>query len=348
MVSRSARTTILYVAIIAVTLCSLILVKLVPAHAAVSVTAVVLGICGNNEIEPLEQCDGTDLHSQTCGSLGYATGTLTCSASCSFNITQCINTNNGGGGGYTPPPPVDNAVILKGRAYPGATVTLLRNNDIFSTALADANARFELNVVNAPSGVYNLGIIATDSSGLRSTISNVLVYIASTGNTLVNGIFVSPTITVNKSEVKSGESILISGQSAPNADVFIVISSNRDFVVNAKAGDNGTWSYLFNTMNLVPGGYQVKALAELGNDRSPYSVPVSFIIGDKTIPTDPLNRCNGIADVDHNCRVDLVDYSIVAYWYDRPRPPANVDLNKDGIVSLPDFSILAYYWTGSI
>jgi hypothetical protein len=41
-----------------------------------------------------------------------------------------------------------------------------------------------------------------------------------------------------------------------------------------------------------------------------------------------------------------VDFSVVAYWYKRTGPPANVDLNKDGRVDLIDFSIMAYNWTG--
>jgi hypothetical protein len=44
--------------------------------------------------------------------------------------------------------------------------------------------------------------------------------------------------------------------------------------------------------------------------------------------------------------VNLVDFSILAYWYLKPNPDPKVDLNSDGIVDLVDFSILAYYWTG--
>jgi hypothetical protein len=45
-------------------------------------------------------------------------------------------------------------------------------------------------------------------------------------------------------------------------------------------------------------------------------------------------------------RVNLVDFSIAAYWYKRSSPPASVDLNGDGKVDLVDFSIMAFYWTG--
>jgi hypothetical protein len=41
-----------------------------------------------------------------------------------------------------------------------------------------------------------------------------------------------------------------------------------------------------------------------------------------------------------------VDFSIMAYWYKRPNPPASVDLNGDSKIDLVDFSILAFNWTG--
>jgi hypothetical protein len=60
------------------------------AYADVKVHATVLGICGNGLIEPQEQCDGTALDGGSCASLGYATGTVSCSASCAFDVSECI------------------------------------------------------------------------------------------------------------------------------------------------------------------------------------------------------------------------------------------------------------------
>ncbi len=51
-------------------------------------------------------------------------------------------------------------------------------------------------------------------------------------------------------------------------------------------------------------------------------------------------------DVNKDNRVNLVDFSIAAYWYRRLSPPASVDINGDGRVDLIDFSIMAFYWTG--
>jgi len=52
-------------------------------------------------------------------------------------------------------------------------------------------------------------------------------------------------------------------------------------------------------------------------------------------------------DVNGDGKVNLADFSILAYWYKRPltdAAKAQVDLNNDGKITLADFSILAYYW----
>ena len=49
----------------------------------------VLPVCGNNIKEAGEECDGTDLAGETCVSLGYASGTLSCK-DCKFDTSNCI------------------------------------------------------------------------------------------------------------------------------------------------------------------------------------------------------------------------------------------------------------------
>lgn len=45
--------------------------------------------CGNGIAEKGEECDGTDLRGSACGDEGFYGGTLSCTASCSFDTTQC-------------------------------------------------------------------------------------------------------------------------------------------------------------------------------------------------------------------------------------------------------------------
>ncbi len=67
---------------------------------------VVTSLCGNGTIDAGEQCDSVNLGGSSCASLGYNTGTLSCSASCAY--TGCSTSVTGGGGGaggiiVTPP-----------------------------------------------------------------------------------------------------------------------------------------------------------------------------------------------------------------------------------------------------
>ncbi len=45
--------------------------------------------CGNNQVELDEECDGNDLGGQTCVSLGYLGGNLSCNPDCTFNTNNC-------------------------------------------------------------------------------------------------------------------------------------------------------------------------------------------------------------------------------------------------------------------
>src|SRR5690606_10680389 len=54
--------------------------------------------CGNGYVEPPdESCDGDDLAGESCMTLGFVGGTLTCTESCTFNATGCSNQVCGNG-----------------------------------------------------------------------------------------------------------------------------------------------------------------------------------------------------------------------------------------------------------
>lgn len=51
-----------------------------------------------------------------------------------------------------------------------------------------------------------------------------------------------------------------------------------------------------------------------------------------------------IADLNCDTAVNLIDFSILIYWFDRSDPPRHVDLRKDGKIDIRDFSVMAFYW----
>lgn len=46
--------------------------------------------CPNGSVHPDEDCDGADLNDQTCLSLGFTGGVLSCAADCTFDTSQCM------------------------------------------------------------------------------------------------------------------------------------------------------------------------------------------------------------------------------------------------------------------
>jgi cysteine-rich repeat protein len=49
--------------------------------------------CGNGTIAPPEDCDGDDLAGQTCATLGYEGGPLSCASNCAFDTSECISSS---------------------------------------------------------------------------------------------------------------------------------------------------------------------------------------------------------------------------------------------------------------
>ncbi len=339
-----------YLLIIFFVFCFLFLVSNIFAQ-SVNVKANAPG-CGNNIKENGEQCDGSDLGGASCQSLGYAGGTLTCNSNCIFNTSNCYTfTGGGGGGGGSGAPPTYGNVIFSGRAYPRSEITILSDGQIKATTRADENANFYITLTGLSPGNYIFSIYSEDNEGRRSSLLTFPVSLTAGATVQIGGIFIPPTIDVDKIEVRRGDNIKIFGQSVPKADILVVISSEEEFFGKTIADSQGMYLYNFDTSLIDYGTHYAKSKASLGNVAvSGFSQVVSFKVGTRNILEKP-TKCPIKADLNNDCRVNLIDFSIVAYWYRRPlslqfKKIEAEDLNGDGKVDLIDFSIMAYYWTG--
>ena len=168
----------------------------------------------------------------------------------------------------------------------------------------------------------------------------------------VSGIFIAPTIAVDKSEVKRGDNIAIFGQSAPQADIVISVNSEEEFFGKTISDKDGVYLYNFDSSFVDYGTHFTKSKASIGNQAiSSFSNTISFKVGTKNVAAGPPSKCPAKADLNNDCRVNLIDFSIAAYWYKRPlsvlfAATEKEKLNGDGKVDLVDFSIMAFYWTG--
>ncbi|OGZ08018.1 MAG: hypothetical protein A3C93_00505 [Candidatus Lloydbacteria bacterium RIFCSPHIGHO2_02_FULL_54_17] len=71
-------------------------------------------------------------------------------------------------------------------------------------------------------------------------------------------------------------------------------------------------------------------------------LPPVVVIPPITVP--PSGICHTIADLNCDGYVDIIDFSIMYYWFERTNIPTRVDLRQDGRVDLADFSVMAAYW----
>ncbi|MFA6585589.1 MAG: hypothetical protein WCS86_00280 [Candidatus Paceibacterota bacterium] len=256
----------------------------------------------------------------------------------------------GGGGGGGVPPPAQTGVIFSGRAYPLSKVSFLKDGQLALSTIAGPDSNFTGSLTNLSAGNYNFSVYGEDKNGLRSTPFSFQVFVTSGATTNISGIFIAPTIAVDKSEVKKGDNIAIFGQSAPSSEIVISINSAQEFFNSAASDNNGIYLHNFDTSVLELGNHSTKSKALKNGEISSFSNIVGFIVGTKNIlakAPEKSDKC----DLNEDGRCNLVDFSIAAFWYKKPlseefKLREKKHLNGDGKVDLVDFSIMAFYWTG--
>ena len=252
----------------------------------------------------------------------------------------------------SPPGPVPNindAAIFQGIAYRGSVISVLKNGVVIASLPANPDGTFDLHVQNISPGTYSFGIRAEDKDHLTSKLLIFTVYVSSGIATTISGILIPPTITSDKVEVKKGEMITFTGSGASNSEIRLSFASKVELLRKTTVNASGTWSYNLDTSLLDLGDYDAKARLLRTDNLSLYSDPLPFRIGDTTrLRTKPsaLSGFRKRCDLNDDNRVNLLDFSIMAFWYKRLGFPAKVDLNTDNNINLTDLSILAYCWTG--
>ncbi|MDD4902018.1 MAG: hypothetical protein PHE24_02675 [Patescibacteria group bacterium] len=322
--------------------------------------------CGDLHKQQAEECDNLDFGGADCKSFGYTTGTLHCTPNCRLDLSNCsvvgnqepqpgqLPTTGGGGGGSsggtsgfvpgTKTPPDQTLVVINGNGYPNREVRVLIDGNVAGIVRADSKGDFHFQSGDTTPGVSSFGLWTDDERGLKSTLLTLTFRVASKSITTIENVYLSPTIDVNKNQVNKGESIKIFGKSSPTVNIAVHVNSDLERVSTTTSGAEGDWSLVFNTAPLTEDFHTAKALIHLNSPtgviESNFSRSVSFYVG-KNVPEK--GKC-GIADLNCDNAVNLVDFSILLYNWDTSDQTA--DINKDGKVGLADFSIMMYYWTG--
>lgn len=254
----------------------------------------------------------------------------------------------GGGGGGAVPALVINpitSVSFSGRAYPSTTVKLLRDGELVASTISGKNADFQVTLQGLTPGNHLFSIYSEDAENRRSVVLPFNLFVAQGALIQLTGIFIPPTVGLNKTVFLPSEVINLFGQTVPQSQVSIVVHSNEELFFNTDSNSNGQYFYSFDASLLEVGQHDLKARSSSNDEVSDFSSTLNFRIG-TTTEQEVIEKK---ADFDGDGRINLIDFSIAAFWYKKTvtsEVSKAVDLNTDGAINLIDFSIMAYYWTG--
>lgn len=313
--------------------------------------------CGNSYKETVEGCDGGDFGGQTCITFGFTGGNLVCSGACHISTANCTAPDQeggvpgGGSGGGNPASgflpgsgdELGTKVVMEGKSYANSDVHILLDGVVIGIVTSDAKADFYFETSEVTAGVASFGFWSEDKDGLKSTLLTLTFRIISGAVTTITGVYIAPTIEVDKKSVIQGENVTIYGQTVPETEVHVHIHSEEKFIEQTHSEDSGSWQLVFDTDPLDEDFHIAKALFQIEADgniiKSGFSKSVSFHVG----------RIGGEAacpdaDLNKDSSVNLTDFSILLFYWQTD--DACADQNQNGVVDLIDFSIMMFYWTG--
>jgi hypothetical protein len=232
-------------------------------------------------------------------------------------------------------------VTVRGKAYPGATITILKDGTVERVVEASGSADFSFTLSEQTPGITTLGFWALDRAGRRSITYSATFQVVQNAVTTLSGILIPPTLAAVPEKVAPGATVSFEGSAVPSAQVRTYIDA-LEKPEETTAATNGEWKISYDTKDLgseafhaVKANYTDPTTPAL---KSGYSQNTSFYVGLR----DDVS-VGGQGDLNGDGKVNLTDFSILLFNWNGAGGIA--DLNKDGTVSLPDFSILLFYWT---
>lgn len=235
----------------------------------------------------------------------------------------------------------DTVVSISGRAYPGATITVLRDGEIERVLEADSAANFNFTLSELTPGITTLGFWALDGAGRRSITYAATFQVVQNAVTNLSGVLIPPTLQVVPEKVPAGSTAAFKGSALPSTNVRAFIDDNEK-PEETLVANNGEWEIAYNTTGLSNEAFHTVKANYIDTDnpelKSGYSLVTNFYVGNRDVNTGLT------ADLNFDGFVNLTDFSILLFNWNTQSTLA--DINKDGMVSLPDFSIMLFYWTG--
>lgn len=268
----------------------------------------------------------------------------------SITTTPVVPPGGGGGGGGGGSNNVDTGIIFSGWAYPSSEVRLLKDGQIIASTVAGPDAQFSIEAVDLNSGNHTFVVMGIDSVGITSQQYSFPITLTNGVTATISGVFLAPTLGVDKKQVRQGDNIGIFGRTIPEGDVVIGVASEVETFRTVPSDGNGAFFYAMDTSFLEIGDHETRAKSAKDGIISEFGRTVHFVVDNENILNDTVG-CAQKGDLNNDCRVNLIDFSIAGFWYNKQLTGTitnreTLQLNGDSTINLVDLSIMAFHWTG--
>lgn len=291
--------------------------------------------CGNEIIEAPEQCDGANLGGSSCKLVGFSSGALSCSSVCTLVTSSCVVNlpqSNGTQIGFERKDQeinnLSSNLVVTGYTAPFYRVSILKDGVLSGTTFSDASGYFQITLSRLTPGDFLLKLVAVSESQISVMTDSFIGKVYKDTTTKISDIVIPPFSLASR-EV---DEVKISGVTIPNS--FITVDWGGLYY-EAASDSEGRYSASI-TLDGSSVYYRVGVSHKESIIWSPY---YEVIGGDRPV-------CQGGIDLNDDCRVSFIDFAVTLWWYLYNRAEATIDFDGNGKLDLVDFSILAYYWTG--
>ncbi len=304
----------------------------------VDIYATVAG-CGDAQIQSGEQCDGSNTSGATCESLGFDSGSLTCSSACTFITAACtLNPPSSGGGTRTTNNSAASSntnVVMFGVAPPQSTIFLLKDGQRVAAVPVKSDGTFQVTLAGLGAGTFRFSLIG-EKSGFSPIASEAIPVRVLKGATTKVGPVTLPPFT---RFLPNNGQVTVEGYAPGNDIVSLFINGTP--VKEVKPAADGFFEFEFTPDQSVT----LQVGVSNGDETIILTEPVYYPLRDGD--TSPqLEVCVLPGDINGDCRIGPADFFISRYRYVINQFSDRFDFNKDGQISIVDFSIMAFYWTG--
>lgn len=251
----------------------------------------------------------------------------------------------GGGSALAPVNPLAGSLAIAGRSAPGVVISITRDGEQVGAIAADSEGNFRATFSNINPGTYTIGVQSSKDGDVgRLTVFAVTV---DSGQTYSLDVGTIPPIVSIRRSLTSSRSIVVYGLSIPRSQHVVAVRDQASNPVEqylVVTDELGEFEKEIDLDNYNEGVYIAHIAPQQESDRFSSQ---QFLVGQKGVVQKDL-LCKR-ADLNCDQKVNLVDFSIAAFWYgkvlsENMREVEFVRLNGDGKIDLVDFSIMAFYW----